>query len=52
MRRYTERMSFAVPADEKARMKAKAASLGISLSEYVRHVIDLIIAEENLKVRR
>ena len=36
MKKYTERMSFSVPADLKARWKAKAKERGISLSELIR----------------
>ena len=36
MRRYTERMSFTVPADTKARRKRLARERSISLSELIR----------------
>ena len=36
MKKYTERMSFTVPADVKAQWKAKAMERGISLSELIR----------------
>ena len=39
MKKYTERMSFTVPADVKARWKMRAKERGISLSELVRRAI-------------
>jgi predicted HicB family RNase H-like nuclease len=36
MKKYSVRMSFTVPKETKARMKAKAAAQGISMSELIR----------------
>ena len=40
MKRYTERMSFTVPADVKARWKRLFQERGILLSELIRRATD------------
>jgi predicted HicB family RNase H-like nuclease len=44
MKRYTERKSFMVAAADKARLRARAAAEGISLSELVRRAVEQHIA--------
>ena len=50
MRRYTERQSFTVPVEVKARLKEGAATRGISLSEYIRRMIDDMIVWHDFDV--
>ena len=40
MRRYTERISVTLPVAEAAKLKAKAAELGISTSELLRRITE------------
>lgn len=47
MRLYTERTSFTVPVEVKARLKETAAARGISMSEHVRRLVaDMIVWHE------
>lgn len=50
MRRYTERQTFTVPADVKAKLKQDAAARGISMSEHVRRMVDDMIALHDFDV--
>lgn len=50
MRRYTERQTFTVPADVKARLKRAAAARGITMSEHVRRMISDMIANRDFQV--
>jgi hypothetical protein len=40
MRRYTERIRFTLPSDEKERLRLRAKLEGISLSELLRRILD------------
>lgn len=44
MKRYTERISFTVPRDEKARLTTEAQPRGISLGELIRRATADLLA--------
>lgn len=50
MRKYTERQSFTVPADVKAKLKQDAKARGISMSEHVRQMVADMIAWHDLEI--